>query len=260
MSRLHEQLWSSNRDLAAACRHHPFVVGLENGTLDSEAFRAYVGQDAFFLRAFARGYALAAARSTSDDDLATFHRLLGGVIAELETHRHFSRELGIDLENIDPFPETLAYTEFLDRHAWEGSLDVILAAMTPCMRLYAYLGTALATNGIPDHPFAAWIETYASEEFQSLADELESRLDRLAEDEAAVRDAYARAMTLEYGILLSPPAVSGLRAGPEGGEDCRPAAGPLPHYPTLPPITPRVREGSGHHLYSLCQGGKISCR
>jgi len=60
---LHEILWQQNVRLAEVCLHHPFVRGLADGTLDPEAFRRYVAQDAFFLNAFARAYALAAARS-----------------------------------------------------------------------------------------------------------------------------------------------------------------------------------------------------
>ena len=64
---LYEILWQQNTHLAEACLHHPFVRGLADGTLYPEAFRRYVAQDAFFLNAFARAYALAAARSQDGD-------------------------------------------------------------------------------------------------------------------------------------------------------------------------------------------------
>ena len=58
---LHDSLWQQNTRVAEACLHHPFVRGLADGTLESETFKRYVAQDAFFLNAFARAYALAAA-------------------------------------------------------------------------------------------------------------------------------------------------------------------------------------------------------
>ena len=49
---LHVTLWEENLTQVKACSVHPFVQGLGDGTLDAEAFRGYVAQDAFFLGAF----------------------------------------------------------------------------------------------------------------------------------------------------------------------------------------------------------------
>jgi hypothetical protein len=71
---LHEIIWQQNVRLAEVCLHHPFVRGLADGTLDPEAFRRYVAQDTFFLNAFARAYALAAARSQDEETLISHER------------------------------------------------------------------------------------------------------------------------------------------------------------------------------------------
>lgn len=43
-----------------------------------------------------------------------------------------------------------------------------LGAMTPCMRLYAYIGKELQglLDGKSNHPYKKWIENYSSEGFQ----------------------------------------------------------------------------------------------
>ena len=55
---LADRLWSDNSELAQAALAHPFVRGLANGGLPRNAFQFYVAQDAFFLEAFARAYAV----------------------------------------------------------------------------------------------------------------------------------------------------------------------------------------------------------
>ena len=51
---LHEKLWTSNLDLAAACLRHPFVSALRGGTLEAGLFSGYVAQDAFSFGPFSR--------------------------------------------------------------------------------------------------------------------------------------------------------------------------------------------------------------
>jgi thiaminase (transcriptional activator TenA) len=201
---LHERLWQANADLVEACTRHPFVIGLGDGSLDPAAFRSYVAQDAFFLRAFGRAYALAAARACSVEDVVAFHHLLGGVLEELEVHRAYAAELGIDLARVDPLPETRAYTDFLAATAWTRDLGEILAAMTPCMRLYAHLGQRLAASGLPAHRYRRWIEAYAAEQFAELSRTIEALLDRHATDGEAVRAAYRYALACERDFFSAP--------------------------------------------------------
>jgi thiaminase (transcriptional activator TenA) len=110
---LYEILWQQNTHLAEACLHHPFVRGLADGTLYPEAFRRYVAQDAFFLNAFARAYALAAARSQDGETLISLCELLNGVLRELQLHAGYAKELKIELARVQPYRQVKAYTDFL---------------------------------------------------------------------------------------------------------------------------------------------------
>src|SRR5680860_1118508 len=110
---LDEILWQQNTHLAEACLHHPFVRGLADGTLYPEAFRRYVAQDAFFLNAFARAYALAAARSQDGETLISLCELLNGVLRELQLHAGYAKELKIKLARVQPYRQVEAYTDFL---------------------------------------------------------------------------------------------------------------------------------------------------
>jgi thiaminase (transcriptional activator TenA) len=228
---LHRRLWEENQDLVEACLHHPFVTGLAAGDLPRDAFRGYVAQDAFFLGAFRQAYALALARCTEPGAAAFLQELLTGATQELRLHEAYSEELGIVLEAARPTPACRAYTDFLLRTAWHDGLAETLAAMTPCMRLYAYLGRQLTPALREGHPYRRWIETYSAGEFDELASRMEALLDQsagaarppgAAAAEARLRDCYRYAMLCERDFFSNalqpggtPGGGSGAPAGPK---------------------------------------------
>lgn len=199
---LAQRLWDINGDLAARIRLHDFVQGLGDGSLPIESFKRYVAQDAYFLDAFARAYAFCLANGTSREDLYTFSELISGVVEELKLHKSYTERLQVDLVAVTPVAATKFYVEFLLNTARRGKLGETIAAMTPCMRLYAWLGQSLArTNVAPT--YADWVKTYSDPGFEALAARLETLLDAHASDTAAVRSNYRRAMELEYSFFAA---------------------------------------------------------
>jgi len=201
---LSDTLWQANQDMAQACLAHPFVQAIADGSLDREAFKRYMAQDAFFLRAFLQAYALAAARSSDLRQVRALYELMGGVLDELKLHANYAVRLGIDLDDITPLPVTRSYTDFLARVAFGEPVEVILAAMVPCMRLYAYLGSQLALKHDPHNPYSDWITTYASKEFAELTEKIESLLNRSGNRSKAVGEAYRYAMQCELSFFDAP--------------------------------------------------------
>jgi thiaminase/transcriptional activator TenA len=199
---LAKSLWVENADVARAALEHRFVRGLGNGDLPLGSFQKYVAQDAFFLEAFARAYAMALAHSTDHMGLHAFAQLLAGVLEELELHGKYAEGWGVELADVVPGEATLAYTDFLLSTAALRGVGETCAAMTPCMRLYAFLGQSLSDEGIDEtNAYAEWIETYSAPDFEDLASTLEGLLDRYAMDTPAVRAAYRRAMNLELAFF-----------------------------------------------------------
>lgn len=194
-------LWETHSDLAQACLQHPFVQGIGNGTLPNPKFAYYVGQDAFFLEAFARAYSVAAAKVSDWQGFNIFHNLAGGVLQELKLHQTYASDWGVDLQTITPGAATRRYTDFLLATAWSQEVGVTAAAMLPCMRLYAFLGQALAENGIPTHAYSDWIRTYSSQEFEPLAQQLADLADRYASRTPLVESTYRYAMQCELDFF-----------------------------------------------------------
>jgi thiaminase/transcriptional activator TenA len=194
---LSQILWQDNQDIALACLRHPFVQGIADGTLATSKFAYYIGQDAFFLEAFARAYSIAAAKALDWQTFQIFHRLATGVLEELSLHQSLAKSWGVDLERVSPGAATRHYTDFLLSTAWSHSPGPTSVAMSPCMRLYAFLGQSLALGGIPNHAYRQWIATYSSNDFEPLAKQLETLVNQQATDTPLIRANYQYAMECE---------------------------------------------------------------
>ena len=60
-----------------------------------------------------------------------------------------------------------------------------------------FFGKQLAKPNIPEHAFSDWISTYSSPEFEILAKQLESLVDRYADTTPEVESTYRYAMLCE---------------------------------------------------------------
>jgi thiaminase/transcriptional activator TenA len=197
---LARSLWQANHGLAEQILAHGFVRGLGEGTLPLDSFKAYVAQDAYFLEAFARAYAFCLAHSEAREDIESFADLIAGVREELGLHKGYAARWDVRLDGVTPGRATAAYVDFLLATARHGVLGDTIAAMTPCMRLYAFLGQSLAMHPHAER-YAEWIKTYADPGFEALAARLEGLLDGHAEDNDTVRANYRCAMQLEYDFF-----------------------------------------------------------
>ncbi|KAF0900843.1 hypothetical protein E2562_035478 [Oryza meyeriana var. granulata] len=221
---------ASSRE-AAFASYTPFLLSLAAGTLRLDSFRQYIAQDAHFLHAFARAYEMAEECADDDDDKATITVLRKAILRELNLHASVLEEWGVDpTKEIPPSPATTKYTNFLLATATgkvnggKGSDKMVtpfektkiaaytVGAMTPCMRLYAYLGKELAVFLKQDenHQYKKWIETYASSDFEDNALQIEELLDKLSvsltgEELEIIGKLYQQAMRLEVEFFSAQP-------------------------------------------------------
>ena len=189
------RLFEQHRPVAEKCLAHPFVQGIADGSLPRDRFVHYVGQDACFLDAFVRAYALALAKAPRAD-VAAWKSLLDGALDELGLHAGYAQQWGAELDPA-PAPATAAYVDFLLRVATLEPAGHAAAAMAPCMRLYAWLGQQLAPAASPASPYREWVDTYADTGFDALAGEIERLVDRSEGDRAVMAEHFRTAMDLE---------------------------------------------------------------
>ena len=197
-------LWESNFDLALLSLQTNFVQGIKTGNLPINIFKEYVAQDYFFLESFARAYGLAVSKSRNKKHIKTLSVLLSGVSEELILHETYAKEWDIDLTTNLIGPATKKYTDFLEEVSLNLSLIEIMSAMTPCMRLYSWLGKNLL-NMISNNPYSEWILTYSDESFDNLAKSLENLIDEYKDpyDNDQLNFLYKRAMELELDFFNS---------------------------------------------------------
>ena len=197
-----QKLWERNYNLASLSLNTKFVQGIKNGDLPKTKFQEYLAQDYFFLESFARAYGLAVSKSRNKKNIKTLSVLLSGVSEELILHETYAKEWDIDLTTNLIGPATKKYTDFLEEVSLNLSLIEIMSAMTPCMRLYSWLGKKLL-NMISDNPYKEWILTYSDESFDNLAKSLENLIDEYDEsyDIDQVYFLYKSAMELELDFF-----------------------------------------------------------
>ena len=197
-----QKLWERNYNLASLSLNTKFVQGIKNGDLPKTKFQEYLAQDYFFLESFARAYGLAVSKSRNKKNIKTLSLLLSGVSEELILHETYAKEWDIDLTTNSIGPATKKYTDFLEEVSLNLSLIEIMSAMTPCMRLYSWLGKKLL-NMISDNPYKEWILTYSDESFDNLAKSLENLIDEYDEsyDIDQINFLYKKAMELELDFF-----------------------------------------------------------
>jgi thiaminase (transcriptional activator TenA) len=105
------------------------------------------------------------------------------IAAELELHDALLDELGISREMLDraePAPTNLAYTSYLLATVRGGSYAEAVGAVLPCYWIYAQVGRELQRRGSPDPRYRRWITTYGADEYQGVAGDVISELDRVS--------------------------------------------------------------------------------
>lgn len=198
---LSRELWEANTDLAQASLNHPFVQGIADGSLSKERFTYYIGQDVFFLKAFARAYSIAAAKAPDWEGFCILHTLADGVLEELKLHDKYAARWNVDIIHVEPGAATRRYTDFLLATAWANDTGITVVAMSPCMRLYSYLGQQLEKLNPPEHQYIDWILTYSSQDIEMLVQQLEQLADRYVSDTGLAGATYRYAMECELGFF-----------------------------------------------------------
>ncbi len=192
---------------------HPFVRQLGAGNLAEASFRHYLAQDYLFLIHFARAYALAIYKSETLADMRAAADTVKALLdVEMSLHLDYCRGWGMSEDDIVTEPEamaTMAYTRFVLERGMAGDVLDLYVALAPCVVGYGEIALTLDRDPKTKragNPFLAWIEMYAGDEYQQVAQGAVAQLDSLASRrltaarERELATTFAQATRLEAGF------------------------------------------------------------
>ncbi|MBQ8497193.1 MAG: thiaminase II [Clostridia bacterium] len=184
--KLIDKMIAVTTDIWSEYNKHPFVKGIEDGTLDREKFRYYIIQDYLYLIEYTKVFGIGIAKAKSTEIMRLFasyvHLLTDG---EMDIHRGYMGKFGVTEAELADTPralDNLSYTSYMLRIAYEEGEAEVLAAILSCAYSYEVIARNIVKNN-PDslnHEFyGEWICGYASDEYSAENKVLIAMLEKL---------------------------------------------------------------------------------
>ncbi|WP_409968534.1 thiaminase II [Bengtsoniella intestinalis] len=167
-----EHLLGKSRHIWQQYYVHPFVLGIQEGTLEQEKFRQYMIQDYLYLVDYTKTFAIGVAKANSIPTMQLFAGSIHTLThTEMDIHRGYMGTLAITQEEIDttkPALPNLSYTSYMLRQAYEGSVVEVLASILSCAYSYEVIAKTMVQNRpecVDDALYGSWIRGYASDDY-----------------------------------------------------------------------------------------------
>lgn len=177
-----ERLLAATVDIWKSYNEHPFVSGIQSGTLDRDKFRFYIVQDYLYLADYAKVFAVGVAKAKTLKTANLFAKYISVMNGELDVHSGYLAKMNVTQAEIDSTPralDNLSYTSYMLRVAYEEGEAEILTAILACAYSYEIIAKNIVKNNpdsIDDAFYGDWIRGYLSsgyaEENAILLDEL----------------------------------------------------------------------------------------
>ena len=180
-----QRLLAAAAPLWEAYSTHPFVQGIQEGTLPREKFRFYILQDTLYLQEYAKAFALGVAKARSLETARLFAQYIPVMDGEMDLHSGYLARLGVTQEELDRMPrslDNLSYTSYMLRVAYEEGEAEILAAILSCAYSYQQIAPRMAAarpEAVQDPFYGEWVRGYLSPEYAAANQVLLDTLDRL---------------------------------------------------------------------------------
>ncbi|KAJ3334367.1 hypothetical protein HDU76_000060 [Blyttiomyces sp. JEL0837] len=185
--------------------NHPFVKGIQDGTLPVESH-------------YARVYALASFKEHDMTSITRAAEIVTYIGQESKMHVKFCEKYNVTYQQLLETKEAspnLAYTRYVLEKGLSGDRLDLRVAVAPCLLGYGEIGRRLFEdpNTVKEgNPYYDWILNYSSESFQEAVREGEELMEKLAEELVPTGntlrmkqlcDIFRQATVLEYNFWES---------------------------------------------------------
>ena len=183
-----ERLLDATKDIWKKYNEHPFVLGIQDGTLDKEKFRYYIVQDYLYLEDYAKTFAVGVAKAKNLKIANLFAKYINVMNGELDIHNGYLAKLGVTQEEIESTPralDNLSYTSYMLRVAYEEGQAEIFAAILACAYSYEVIAKNIVKNNpssVDDEFYGDWVRGYISDGYAAENAVLLEVMDSLTEE------------------------------------------------------------------------------
>lgn len=168
-----DKMLEATKELWKSYNEHPFVKGIQDGSLDKDKFKYYIMQDYLYLKEYAKVFAIGVAKAKTLETANLFAKYIAVMNGELDVYSGYMGKFNVSQEEIDdmkPSLDNLSYTSYMLRVAYEEGEVEILAAILSCAYSYEVIAKKIVENNpnsINDEFYGDWIKGYASNEYAS---------------------------------------------------------------------------------------------
>lgn len=165
------KLLESVKEIWDSYNKHPFVMGIQDGTLSREKFRYYVVQDLLYLEEYTKVFALGIAKANDIGIAKMLAKYIDTMNGEFNIHNEYMWSFDITDEELKSAKRSfnnISYTSYMLRIAYEEGVAEILTAVLACAYSYEFIAKNIVRNNsdsLDGQFYSEWIAGYASYEY-----------------------------------------------------------------------------------------------
>lgn len=117
-----DKMLEATKELWKSYNEHPFVKGIQDGSLTKDKFKYYIMQDYLYLKEYAKVFAIGVAKAKTLETANLFAKYIAVMNGELDVHSGYMGKFNVSQEEIDdmkPSLDNLSYTSYMLRVAYE---------------------------------------------------------------------------------------------------------------------------------------------